>query len=659
MALRRSLVFLCVYFSVQNVICQFGFFPQRGNRHNGFFGQEFMQPRRPDRFSNFFNLQPKRPVINPENNQENIYVYEISPGSPNQYDYNGRPVVFPTNRPIYNQNGLNNGNVNFQNNPNNVNFQNPNNGNFQQPSYDGSFQPAPNDGSFQPAPSDGSFQPAPNDGSFQPAPSDGSFQPAPNDGSFQPAPSDGSFQSNPSDGSFQTNNDNEVNTNQEKPPQNGSNGGFQDVNTNTTPGPEDIGVTAPNDPVNFEDVSTWPPLTPVPTVSTESRNSFNFQQNQGVFKETCQTVENGLGTCISVYECQPYISVLRESRTNPNAVQLLRRAHCGFEGTTPKVCCPLPGFPEPPVPLPATTTTTTTTTPKPTTAPPAPNSAVKISPEDFVPALPDPPICGFSNASLGRVVGGVDAALGDFPWMALLGYKSKRTGTTNWLCGGSLISSRHVLTAAHCIHNHEEDLYVVRLGELDLAKEDEGATPVDVLIKQKVKHEQYSATSFTNDIGILILDHDVTFTELIKPICMPKDEKLRATTFEDYNPLIAGWGHTEFRGAAATHLQVLQLPVVGNDFCMQAYSAYKAQKIDERVLCAGYKQGGKDACQGDSGGPLMQPIWSPTSHKTYFYQIGVVSYGKKCAEANFPGVYSRVTHFIPWIEQKVLGRTAT
>lgn len=53
---------------------------------------------------------------------------------------------------------------------------------------------------------------------------------------------------------------------------------------------------------------------------------------------------------------------------------------------------------------------------------------------------------------------------------------------------------------------------------------------------------------------------------------------------------------------------MLQLPVVSNDFCKQAYAQYKAQKIDERVVCAGYKRGGKDACQGDSGGPLMQPI---------------------------------------------------
>nr|XP_049693752.1 venom serine protease Bi-VSP isoform X1 [Helicoverpa armigera] len=593
-------VFLCVCLCVQTVVCQFGFFPQRENRNNGFFG--FMQgPNRiRDTLSGFFNPnRPNRPVINTDE-QGNIY----NPGNGNQYDYNngqnsGRPVVFPNNNPVYNDN---------------VNFQNPNNGDFQ-------FQPTPDNGNFQ---------------------------------QFPPPP----------DGGQLTNNGNgETNFNQDQPAQDGgANNGYQDENTqdnNVKPNEADNGVPAENDPVNFDDTpaegTTLAPLTPVP-VNTESRNNFNFQPNQ-VFAESCQTVEGGLGSCISVYQCQPYLNVLQESRTNPNAVQLLRRAHCGFEGNAPKVCCPRPGIPTNPPPVP-TAATTTTTTPAPTPAPTQPTAAPKTS-GDFLPALPDPPECGLSNASFSRVVGGVNAKLGDFPWMALLGYKSKRTGGTNWLCGGSLISSRHVLTAAHCIHNHEEDLYVVRLGELDLAREDEGATPVDILIKQKMKHEQYSSTAFTNDIGILLLEHDAPFTDLIRPICIPKDSQLRATTFEDYNPMIAGWGHTEFRGAAATHLQVLQLPVVSNEFCSQAYSAYKAQKIDQRVLCAGFKKGGKDACQGDSGGPLMQPIWSQDTYKTYFYQIGVVSYGKKCAEAGFPGVYSRVTHFVPWIEEKLLGHSTS
>ncbi|XP_039760362.1 venom serine protease Bi-VSP-like [Pararge aegeria] len=197
--------------------------------------------------------------------------------------------------------------------------------------------------------------------------------------------------------------------------------------------------------------------------------------------------------------------------------------------------------------------------------------------------------------------------------------------------------------------------YVVRVGELDLASETEGATPVDVLIKTKIKHEDYNAKAFTNDIALLVLQNDVQFTDLIKPICIPTDNKLRSTSFEDYNPFIAGWGDLEFRGPKATRLQVLQLPVVSNDFCKQAYTAYKAQVIDNRVLCAGFKKGGKDSCQGDSGGPLMQPIYNFETTKTYFYQIGVVSFGKKCAEPGFPGVYSRVTSFVPWLQKNVLG----
>ncbi|XP_063832514.1 uncharacterized protein LOC135081672 isoform X2 [Ostrinia nubilalis] len=387
-----------------------------------------------------------------------------------------------------------------------------------------------------------------------------------------------------------------------------------------------------------------PVLTPVP--DSEKRNNFNFG-SAGLFKESCETVDQQIGSCISILQCAPYLQLLKESRTNPQAVQVLRKSQCGFEGNYPKVCCPRPGIPDAPPTAPPTTTTTTTA------APPVSNEPPNVNPEDLLGSFPEPPVCGSSNATFSRVVGGIPAKLGDFPWMALLGYK--RGVNTRWLCGGSLISSKHVLTAAHCIHGHEIDLYLVRLGELDIEREDDGATPVDVLLKYKIKHEDYNPQAFTNDIGILVMDRDVGFTDLIKPICIPKDSELRARSFENYTPIIAGWGDTEFRGPAASHLQVLQLPVVSNDFCAQAYVNYKNQRIDERVLCAGYKKGGKDACQGDSGGPLMQPIWNNQDYTTHFYQIGVVSFGRKCAEAGFPGVYTRVTHFVPWLEQKILG----
>lgn len=93
------------------------------------------------------------------------------------------------------------------------------------------------------------------------------------------------------------------------------------------------------------------------------------------------------------------------------------------------------------------------------------------------------------------------------------------------------------------------------------------------------------------------------------------------------------------------------LPVVSNDQCRQSYNNFKNTIIDDRVLCAGYATGGKDACQGDSGGPLML---ARLEEEVYaYYQIGVVSYGFKCAEAGYPGVYSRVTSFINWIENNL------
>lgn len=72
------------------------------------------------------------------------------------------------------------------------------------------------------------------------------------------------------------------------------------------------------------------------------------------------------------------------------------------------------------------------------------------------------------------------------------------------------------------------------------------------------------------------------------------------------------------------------------------------KQFDEAIICAGFLEGGKDACQGDSGGPLFLEY---TPH--YYYQVGIVSYGIGCARAELPGVYTRITSFLDWIQKTI------
>ncbi|XP_045538067.1 venom serine protease Bi-VSP isoform X2 [Papilio machaon] len=629
-------VLVCVALCLQLALCQFGFFPQRDDRRFNVFGavQKILEnPRR--------TLQA---VLN-----------------------------FGPNRNIQNRPDTNGQNINFGNN-NNLNI--PTYGSEQNNGIPTIPPPGIEENNITPAPQFGS-----NNGIPEVPP------PGLDNSGIPTVPPPGVEENNglPSTPLFGSESNN--NGIPEIPPPGLDNNGIPTVpppvveDNNVTPSPQFVSGNGNNEipdvpppglensngipfspPSGFNDknlgnsessvtetsLTTLAPLTPVP--NTGSRNNFNFG-SEGLFLETCQTPEGGEGSCVNVYQCEPYLKLLKDAQRTPSATQLLRKALCGFDGNNPKVCCPRPGIP---TALPTQAPVTQATPP--TTEPPRP-SGKSLTDEDFVDAFPEPPVCGTSSAQFSKVVGGVNAKLGDFPWMALLGYLYRGGPSVDWKCGGSLITSRHVLTAAHCIHGLDS-LYLVRLGELDLEREDDGAVPIDVLIKKKIEHENYSRNSLTNDIGVLILQQDITFTKLIHPICIPLAPELRSNSYVNYNPLIAGWGSVSYRGPSASHLQALQLPVVSNEYCARAYSAYKEQTIDERVLCAGYESGGRDSCQGDSGGPLMQPIWNSKNFTTSMYQIGVVSYGKQCAQAGFPGVYTRLTHFIPWVQEKVLGKSS-
>nr|ACF70480.1 serine proteinase [Rhodnius prolixus] len=351
-------------------------------------------------------------------------------------------------------------------------------------------------------------------------------------------------------------------------------------------------------------------------------NCLNRTTRQVSFESSssCTTLEGDNGRCINVRQCPPLLDLLRNSRHKPGVADYLKKTVCGYDRNDPLVCCPnQPDF-QPSI-FGSGRRTTEGTSPL-------------IDNRD---TLPSPPQCGKSSVQKIRIVGGQPSDLGAWPWLAVLGYRSNRNPTTQWLCGGALVTSRHIVTAAHCTRHPSLSLFKVRLGELDLDNNvNDGANPIDVNIERTIVHPSYNPQKYTDDIAVLKLQNEVPFSRNIQPICLPTTSELREMSLTKKFPFVAGWGSVQFKGPSLTALQEVQVPVVENEECRRAYKA-KGADIISRQLCAGFALGGKDACQGDSGGPLMLP------HAGSYYLIGVVSYGFRCAEAGFPGIYSRVT----------------
>ncbi|XP_019890743.2 serine protease grass [Musca domestica] len=262
--------------------------------------------------------------------------------------------------------------------------------------------------------------------------------------------------------------------------------------------------------------------------------------------------------------------------------------------------------------------------------------------------------CGTDNGN--RIAGGNVTMLAEFPWMALLKYRGP--SGDQFRCGGSLITNRYVLTAAHCV-NTVDPVIGVRLGEYDTSTEEDCIKlgprwrcnpPVeDIGIENIVAHPEYSKSKHVNDISLIKLDRNVEFKKHIEPICLPIFSNSVQTQPEDHF-LIAGWGFTE-KGSTSNVLlkaPVKQLPV---STCSQEYSIELSLT---RHLCAGDDVLGRDTCGGDSGGPLIQFV--PYNGKRRFVQYGVVASGRYACilKTTLPGVYTNVSNFMPWITHNIV-----
>ncbi|XP_070993805.1 serine protease hepsin-like [Oncorhynchus clarkii lewisi] len=250
--------------------------------------------------------------------------------------------------------------------------------------------------------------------------------------------------------------------------------------------------------------------------------------------------------------------------------------------------------------------------------------------------------CGRRSLTEDRIVGGVDARQGSWPWQVSLQYDGVHQ------CGGSIISDRWIVSAAHCFpeRNRQVSRWRVLLGSIYNKLTHKNVRVLEV--KTVVYHSSYlpfvdpNIDDNSRDIAVLALAQPLHFTDYIQPVCLPHyGQRL----IDGQMGTVTGWGNVGYYGTLADVLQEANVPII-NDAVCNAPDYYDNQ-ITTSMFCAGFEKGGTDACQGDSGGPFVAE--DSLSKASRYRLLGVVSWGTGCAMAKKPGVYTRVSRFLPWI----------
>ncbi|KAM9847020.1 transmembrane protease serine 2 [Aulostomus maculatus] len=239
--------------------------------------------------------------------------------------------------------------------------------------------------------------------------------------------------------------------------------------------------------------------------------------------------------------------------------------------------------------------------------------------------------CGESAAVPStRIVGGTEAVNGAWPWQVSLQISGKH------LCGGSIISPKWILSAAHCFQKYSKpNMWMVYAGDVSLFN-------LSFYLGQRVhkiiNHENFDKDTNNNDIALLMLENSLTLTRTVKPVCLPN---IGMDLSAGHSAWITGWGALASSGPYPDKLNQAEVTIYSRDTCNNPNMLNG--EITEAMICAGKLQGGVDSCQGDSGGPLVvkkADIW---------WLTGDTSWGIGCAWKNKPGVYGNVTHFLDWI----------
>ncbi|KAL1023076.1 hypothetical protein UPYG_G00036140 [Umbra pygmaea] len=242
------------------------------------------------------------------------------------------------------------------------------------------------------------------------------------------------------------------------------------------------------------------------------------------------------------------------------------------------------------------------------------------------PLLPE---CGTRPAvGTQRIVGGVTARRGEWPWIGSLQYQRLHR------CGATLIHSKWLLTAAHCFKSDSSPGgWSVSLGSVLRS----GVGALVIPIQRIIVHPGFNSTNMDHDVALLEVAVPAPRSYTIQSVCLPSPVHSFLMNTECY---IIGWGSMREGGSLTNLLQKAAVNIIEPSSCQQAYG----DGLTPRMMCAGYMEGGKDTCLGDSGGPL-----TCREQSGQWFVAGVTSWGHGCGRTGFPGVYMKVTAIREWI----------
>ncbi|XP_055924424.1 transmembrane protease serine 2-like [Argiope bruennichi] len=251
-------------------------------------------------------------------------------------------------------------------------------------------------------------------------------------------------------------------------------------------------------------------------------------------------------------------------------------------------------------------------------------------------------ICGIQVPSP-KIMNGTHVPIGKYPWIVAFSLQKIPKN----FCTGTIIASKYILTAAHCLENpttvHNEECQTTRMPKncyisadaLLIGLQDmKGLQFVEV--RHLIPHERYSAKTAINDIALIELKKEIKCNLLPKPLCLPS----RNMRKEGQRLIIAGFGFNSPKSLSTEKLMEGKVRQVAMVDCSPRRTI-----TNPKLLCARGADSKQASCKGDSGSTIIR------KYKRAFYGIGVTSVGPADCTSERGDLYTDIYKYLKWIKK--------